>query len=197
MTQLILASSSPRRIELMTNVGFAIEIESPEVDETPVRGESPLEMVKRLSILKAKNVASRRPKDLVIVAADTTVVSPDGKRILGKPRDEREAARMLASLAGKTHTVLTGYTVLRDKKRVTKVVRSRVRIRKLSREEIQRYVATGEPMDKAGAYAAQGIGMAFIESITGSYTNVVGLPMSQLLSDLERSFRVRPGFGVS
>jgi septum formation protein len=135
----------------------------------------------------------------LIIAADTIVVAPDGRTVLGKPRDEAEARRMLGKLAGRTHTVLTGYCILAaaremEPERIVRVVTSRVTMRKLDKSAIERYVASGEPMDKAGAYAAQGLGNALIDRISGSYTNVVGLPMTQLLQDLERKFEL-PLFG--
>jgi septum formation protein len=127
----------------------------------------------------------------IIIAADTIVVSPNGKNILGKPKDQSDAEKTLKSLVGKTHTVLTGYCILvraagqPEKKRIRRV-KSLVKMRSLSPREIARYVKSGEPMDKAGAYAAQGIGTALVESLRGSYTNVVGLPIAQLLLDLEQ-----------
>ena len=125
------------------------------------------------------------------------VVAPDGRTVLGKPRDEREARRMLARLAGRTHQVLTGYCLIaaaRGKRpiRVGRVVSSRVTMRPLTRDDVAAYVRTGESMDKAGAYAAQGFGMALVDSIRGSYTNVVGLPVAQLVRDLEVRFGIHP-----
>jgi septum formation protein len=198
-TKIILASTSPRRIDLMKQVGLHCEVKSPDADETPRRGESPAKLVARLAREKAQSVAKKskpsKSSNTLIIAADTIVVDPSGKTILNKPRNTAEARKMLKMLSGKTHTVLTGYCVYEiDKKtrqHMVRVVRSKVTIRKLSPKQIAAYVATGEPMDKAGAYAAQGIGMAFIEKLNGSYTNVVGLPMSQLLSDLETHFGVR------
>ncbi len=190
----------------MKTARIRVVVASPDTDETRRRGESPRQMVRRLAQEKAQSVAvwaGERYSNAVIIAADTTVVAPDGKKVLGKPRSRDEAVRMLSSLAGETHTVLTGYCVLnvefgnvanlRSKNAdiTTRVVSSKVKMRKLSRQIIERYVESGEPMDKAGAYAAQGIGMNFIDSISGSYTNVVGLPMSQLLSDLECDFGIQ------
>lgn len=191
---IILASTSPRRIELLAQTGLNFQIVPPGIDETVRRGESPRAMVARLAREKAEAVASRQAgtAPTLVIAADTTVVAPDGRTILGKPRDSSEARRMLSLLAGRTHVVLTGYCIWPQGRRMSqpllRVVRSRVGIRALSRPDINAYIRTGEPMDKAGSYAAQGIGMALIQSIQGSYTNVVGLPMCQLLLDLERSF---------
>jgi septum formation protein len=191
--ELILASGSPRRRELLRSVGLKFRVLVPECDETPRKGESPAEMVKRLSAVKALAVRSRLARSnklRVILAADTTVVTPDGRRILGKPRNEAEARKMVAEIAGRTHVVLTGYTIVIENgartDRISRVIRSYVTMRKLDRDGVRAYVATGESMDKAGAYAAQGFGMGFIESLQGSYTNVVGLPISHVLEDLER-----------
>jgi septum formation protein len=200
-TSLVLASTSPRRIDLMKEVGLAVRVESPDADETPMKGESPRSLVTRLARVKAfsigrKGFRGKKGDRELIIAADTIVVAPDGKRILGKPRNAAEARKMLRMLSGKTHRVHTGYCILpveRDgsmKRAITRVVTSRVKMRKLSAVDIERYVKTGEPMDKAGSYAAQGLGMALIESIQGSYTNVVGLPMCQLVMDLEVGFDV-------
>lgn len=192
----ILASTSPRRIELLKAAGLEVEVRAPDADETPKKGELAKAMVARLAREKAQSLM----KDLlwehgaaIVIAADTTVVAPNGKTILGKPVDEADARRMLKMLAGKTHTVHTGFCILsiaREMKpeRVVRVVTTKVTMRKLTAADIEAYVKTREPMDKAGSYAAQGLGMALIERISGSYTNVVGLPLSQLLLDLERKF---------
>jgi septum formation protein len=190
--RLILASSSPRRIELLRQVGFAPIVAAPNADETPKRGEAPRELVQRLAKEKARSIACglAGAEDWIVIAADTIVVAPGGKRILGKPLDVSDARKMLKSLAGRTHVVFTGYCVLSAKKTVVRVVKSNVTMRAMSAADIAAYVDSGEPMDKAGSYAAQGIGMALIEKLSGSYTNVVGLPMAQLLKDLERNFDV-------
>jgi septum formation protein len=209
---IVLASSSPRRIDLLTQAGLPPVIVHPNADETEIKGESPRAMVARLARDKAEAVATRVLAGLapgvkptapaVIIAADTTVVSPDGKKIMGKPLNRADARKMLARLAGREHTVLTGYCVLSldplgksktymrpfSSHVLVRVIVSRVKMRKLSQEDIARYVLTGEPMGKAGAYAAQGVGMALIESISGSYANVVGLPICQLAQDLEEKF---------
>lgn len=196
ITRVILASSSPRRVALLNQAGISVQTVDPRCDETPIRGESPRSMVSRLAQAKAQSVAARVRVDvsetILIVAADTTVVEPSKKRILGKPTDPSDAERMLQRIVGKTHDVLTGFCVIElrfeSTKKVTRVVRTRVSLRKLSRRQISAYVQTGEPLDKAGSYAAQGLGMNFIRSISGSYTNVVGLPMSELLEVLEDEF---------
>jgi septum formation protein len=203
---LVLASTSPRRIDLLREIGLNPRVLKPDVDETPLRGEKPVALVSRLCRAKAESVvtqALRAGRSALIISADTIVVSPTrpkgakkAGKILNKPRTSAEAAAMLRSLAGREHTVLTGYCALfasqGGSEELVRVVQSRVRMRPLSPKEIARYVATGEPMDKAGAYAAQGKGMALIEEIKGSYTNVVGLPVCQLMRDLEEHF----GFSI-
>lgn len=197
----VLASSSPRRIEFMKLAGLSVQIQSPDIDETPKRGESPKALVARLAREKALSVANRgfqggASEVQLVIAADTIVVSPNGKKILGKPADETDARKMLASLSGKKHSVFTSYCVVPVKrngsvgKPLVRVVGSKVKMRKLTARDIDRYIKTGEPMDKAGSYGAQGKGMVLIEGIQGSYTNVVGLPMCQLLADLEKHFKV-------
>jgi septum formation protein len=189
--RIILASGSPRRKELLTLAGLRFGVRLPEVDEEPEKNELPPRMVRRLSREKALEVARRIPfrrGSLFIIAADTTVVSPDGKN-LGKPRDEAEAVRMVGALQGRTHRVHTGYSILRIsggevRAAVSRVITTRVTMRAMSKAEIRDYVSKGECLDKAGAYAAQGHGMALIERISGSYTNVVGIPVTQVLRDL-------------
>ena len=200
---MILASTSPRRIELLQQMNFQFEVVPPSSDEKRLPGEAPRAMVRRLAIDKAQSVTTRVMASTgggLIIAADTIVVAPNGKTVLGKPENVAEAAKMLKMLAGRTHTVFTGYCVLAvargmDTERVVRVVMSRVKMRSLSARDISQYIKTGEPMDKAGSYAAQGVGMALIEGITGSYTNVVGLPMCQLLLDLEKKFSITPWDG--
>ncbi len=197
--RVILASTSPRRVALLRQAGIRAQGIAPNCDEKRLSRESPAEMVRRLAEKKARSVwdALPNPVGRVVIAADTTVVAPGGKMVLGKPRNQRHAARMLRQISGKTHEVLTGYCLIEgspgERPRVLcRVVRSKVTLRALSAEMIRRYVATGEPMDKAGSYAAQGFGMNWISSIRGSYTNVVGLPMCELLEDLERHFEILP-----
>lgn len=197
----VLASTSPRRIELLQQIGLEIEIHSPGVNEDSLPGEKPAALVSRLAREKAASVAARMNNLLCyIIAADTIVVAPDGKTILGKPTNVAHARKMLKMLAGKTHTVFTGYCIFpvtspqkasrRSKKTIplVRAVRSRVTMRSLTAKDIAHYVESGEPMDKAGSYAAQGLGMALIERIDGSYSNVVGLPLCQLAQDLEERF---------
>ncbi len=195
---IILASTSPRRIFLMSQVNLAVEVQTPQCDEKPLTKEKPRDLVFRLARNKAESVhmiAIQKHEQCIILAADTIVVAPGGRKILGKPNSPQEAHKMLKLLSSKKHTVLTGYCILfasrtKKKKRIVRVVQSRVKMRSLTDKEIARYVASGEPMDKAGAYGAQSLGMTLIESIEGSYTNVVGLPMTQIFIDLEKSFDI-------
>jgi septum formation protein len=170
----VLASGSPRRRELLAGLGLTFTVRAADVDETPIPGEAPAACVRRLALAKA---AARIDKGELVLAADTIVVL-DG-RLLGKPRDAADARRMLASIAGREHTVLTGMT-LHDEpsgRQEAVVEASRVRMARMSPHEIEWYVATGEPLDKAGSYAVQGMGALFVEAVYGSYTNVVGLPL--------------------
>jgi septum formation protein len=182
----VLASSSPRRRELLGSIGLDFEIVPSHVPEIHQRGETPEEYVARLSRDKAGAVADTHPSQWVI-AADTTVIFED--ELLEKPVDEADAVRMLEIIAGRTHTVFTAVT-LKNRERDyldTHVTSSEVRMLPLTRAEIEWYVQTGEPLDKAGAYAAQGIGAIFIESIHGSYSNVVGLPLATLYQMLRKA----------
>lgn len=192
---IILASTSPRRIELLKQVGLDFVSVAPFADETPKKKEPAAKMVARLAKEKAESMVNHALREYglgLIIGSDTTVVAPNGK-ILGKPVDRANAIQMLGSLAGKTHTVLTAYCILSvaremAPKKLVRIVTTKVKMRKLSKKQIETYVDTGEMMDKAGAYAAQGIGMSLIESITGSYSNVIGLPVAQLMADLESRF---------
>jgi septum formation protein len=172
--KLILASASPRRAEILTSLGVPFTVDTADIDETPRPGEAPGETAARLAAAKALAVAALRPGAWVL-AADTLVVL--GDTVLGKPADDAEAARMLALLSGRDHRVVTGVCLLSNALPGTTLTEwSRVRFAALSEEELAWYVATGEPRDKAGAYAVQGLGARFIESIEGSFTNVMGLP---------------------
>ena len=184
----------------MAQAMISVDVRSPVAEEFRRRGESPRRMVKRLAFDKASSLASQALKaypQSLIIGADTIVVAPDRRTVLGKPRTPAEAIRMLGQLVGKTHQVLTGYCILtvergRATRALSRVVASQVKMRKVPRVVIDQYVASGEPMDKAGGYGAQGSGMVLIERIGGSYTNVVGLPMAQLLADLEAEFGILP-----
>ena len=182
----ILASASPRRRELLASIGLDFEVLPSNVPEIHEEGEAPEEYVARLSRDKAHALASLHP-DRWVIAADTTVLL--GDQLLEKPTDAADAARMLGAIAGKTHVVYTGVTLenVSSGHRETRVAESEVRMLPLSSSEIEWYVRTGEPLDKAGAYAVQGIGAMFIDSIHGSYTNVVGLPLATLFQMLRKA----------
>jgi septum formation protein len=184
--KLVLASSSPRRRELLSGMGFSLDIVRPEADESARAGESPAELACRLARDKAAEVAFGHfeGRDEIVIGADTIVVL--GGEVLGKPKDAPDAVRMLGKLSGATHEVITAFCVINPGagKEVTRHVHTMVTFRRLSPEMIARYVGAGEPMDKAGAYAAQGVGASLIERIEGSYTNVVGLPLCELAVEL-------------
>lgn len=182
----ILASSSPRRRDLLASIGLEFEVIPSHVPEVHEKGEAAEEYVARLSRDKAEAIARQHPGRWVI-AADTTVLL--GDQLLEKPADPADAVRMLATIAGKTHMVYTGVTLQNVELdyRETRVAESEVRMLPLSRSEIEWYVATGEPLDKAGAYAVHGIASMFIDSIHGSYTNVVGLPLATLFQMMRKA----------
>jgi septum formation protein len=173
--RLILASASPRRMDLLREAGYLFDVEPAHVDESELPSERPREYVLRVAAMKARAIAARHPGDLVL-AADTTVVV-DGE-MLAKPADDADARRMLGLLSGRTHDVLTGVVLVRAGLESSAVVDTRVRFRPLTAADIDWYVASGEPRDKAGAYAVQGLASRFVEEIQGSYTNVVGLPVA-------------------
>ncbi len=190
--RLVLASGSPRRRELLTAAGFHFEIDAADIDESIHDGESPVDATSRLAIGKAEAVVVRRAgrgEREVVLAADTTVVV--GSRILGKPSSHKEAVEMLLSLAGRNHDVLTAWALLETGANGSPprcgIVRSTVRMREVARAEAEAYAATGEPMDKAGAYAAQGEGRRFIGAIVGPLDNVIGLPMEPVVAALARA----------
>lgn len=173
--RLILASASPRRAELLRAAGFQFEVMPADVDEQPWPDEAADPYVRRVALDKARVVALAAP-DGIVLAADTSVVV-DGA-ILGKPSDPADAARMLRRLSGRTHEVLTGVAMLGPAGTRVESSFSHVRFNALSEAEIAWYVASGEPADKAGAYAIQGLGSRFVEEVDGSYSNVVGLPVA-------------------
>jgi septum formation protein len=193
-SRLILASKSPRRYELLKQMGFDFEVIPSRVAENFVKTESPEEHVIRLAEAKAGDVARENP-DRWVIAADTVVYI--GRSILGKPRDREEAAEMLRRLSGQEHRVLTGFSVchLGKKKGNQKAVETTVKVKGLTPDEIEWYVQTGELFDKAGGYAIQGIGSFMIKSIRGSYTNVVGLPLCELIQMLSRLGTIRIAAG--
>ena len=176
---IILASASPRRRELLERVGVkGFTAAPPNVDESVDPGLSPAAMVEELSLRKARAAAENYGPDVLIIAADT-VVALDGT-VLGKPRDEDDAFSMLSALSGREHRVYTGVTVLQGTRAVTEHEVTAVTFRELSPDEIRGYIATGEPLDKAGAYGIQGVGALLVSGIRGDYSNVMGLPVFRL-----------------
>jgi septum formation protein len=184
--RVVLASASPRRHELLGMIGIAHEVDPADIDESVRAGESDTDYALRLATEKGVAVAARHP-DALVIAADTIVVV-DG-RIFGKPVDGADACRMLRVLSGRTHVVHTAVAVVRDAgRRVESEVEStRVTFRELDDSEVAAYVATGEPMDKAGAYGIQGYGATIVERVEGDYFTVMGLALRQLVSLLERA----------
>jgi septum formation protein len=170
----VLASASPRRRELLAGLGLAFTVRAAGIDESPLAGEAPAACVRRLALAKATALAAGGE---LVLGADTVVVL-DGQ-MLGKPRDPADARRMLAAIAGREHTVLTGVALheVAGGRREASVEASRVRMAPMTPREIAWYVASGEPLDKAGSYAVQGVGALFVEAVYGNYTNVVGLPL--------------------
>lgn len=181
--RLILASGSPRRRELLAGCGLSFEVIVPGSSEQPLPKESPEAMVKRLALLKAKEVSTREPQAWVM-GADTDVFI-DGE-ILGKPRDEQDAERMLKKIQGRIHVVWGGFAIVQAARQIEHVeaYQSSVEMAAMDNVLIKRYVATREPADKAGAYAVQGIGAGLVSKIVGSYTNVVGLNLAAVLKAL-------------
>lgn len=189
---LILASQSPRRAELLRNAGFSFEVRPADVDESLRVGEAPLDYVRRLACEKALAVLATAPADAVVLGSDTTVVI-DGES-LGKPTDDDEARRMLARLSGRGHQVMTGVCLAwrmahseAEAEIDCGVEVTEVQFATLTPEEIDAYVATGEPMDKAGAYAIQGRASRWIPRIQGCYFNVVGLPVARVAAMLRQA----------
>jgi septum formation protein len=181
--RVVLASSSPRRRELLTLIGIPHEVAPADIDERYLAGETPLQHAERLAREKGAVVAARDPGALV-VSADTIVVI-DGD-VLGKPRDPADAARMLRRLSDRTHEVYTGVAVSRHGRIESGVEAVDVRFRALGDDEIAAYVATGEPMDKAGAYGIQGLGATIVERIDGDYFAVMGLALGRLVRLMRR-----------
>jgi septum formation protein len=207
---LVLASASPRRQELLRSAGIPFTVQAADIDETPAAGESPRACAQRLAFDKAWAVWRKRPQD-VVLGADTIVVLD--KTILGKPRDAADAARMLRMLSGRVHEVITGVCVLRPVASGKRLVAREtfdlqansesvqvntasestvVTMSDISDEEIRSYIATGEPMDKAGAYAIQGIASRWIPRIEGDYSNVVGLPVAMAYRMLQADASTTP-----
>jgi len=188
MKRIILASASPRRKELLEQIGLQFEVEPSNFDEEITPGSEPHETARKLSLGKAR-AAARKHRNALIIAADTFVVF--GDRILGKPHTNAEAREMLRALNGQAHSVITGFTILDTEtgKVLSRSMETTVHMRKLTLKEIDSYVRTKEPLDKAGGYAIQGLGTVLVERIEGDYSNVVGLPLSALAESL-REFGV-------
>lgn len=190
--RIILASGSPRRKEILEQAGIVCEV-LPSDKEEVITTADPREAVKELSLMKASHIAGLQKEDVIVIGADTVVA--DGSQILGKPENEEDAVRMLRRLSGKSHMVYTGVTLIKieeDRKTVrTFCEETKVTVAPMTEEEIQKYVATREPMDKAGAYGIQGRFSVFVTGIEGEYLNVVGLPAAKVyreLSDLGMTF---------
>lgn len=188
--ELVLASASPRRRELLENIGCSFRVVVSDAEENTDKSLEPYLYVQELALIKAAAVGKRLSANpgLLIIGADTVVYS--GGKILGKPKDEKDAHDMLAELSGKTHEVMTGICVLRtaDAKAVCERAVTKVTFRELSEETIRAYIATGEPFDKAGGYGIQGRGALLVSGIEGDYANVVGLPVSVLSHVLKNEF---------
>jgi len=183
--QMILASASPRRKELLTLTGLKFRVDVSDYEEELHHRMPPHDLAKFLSREKAKAVSAKY-RDAVVIAADTFIVFRGS--LLGKPHTEEEAKRMLEMLNGKSHSVITGFTVFdtANRKRISRSVETRVFFKKLTPAEIDAYVRTGEPLDKAGAYAVQGLGSVIVRKIEGDYFNVIGLPLSALMDSLKK-----------
>jgi septum formation protein len=186
---IILASASPRRKALMDLIGLEFTVDTGSYEETMDIDLPPSKLAKFLSLKKAEAVTSRH-RNAVIVAADTFIVFHG--ELMGKPRDAEEARKMLRKLSGKTHSVITGYTIIdtEHKRELSRAVETKVTFRRITGKEIDAYVRSKEPLDKAGAYAIQGLGAVFVRRIEGDYFNVIGLPLNSLVESLK-------GFGIS
>jgi len=187
--KLILASASPRRKKILELTGLKFSIDAGDYEEDMSLRLKPHQLAKFLSSEKAKTIAAKYTNALVI-AADTFIVFKD--HLMGKPNTREEARRMLTLLSGKAHSVITGFTIIdtNTKKKLSRSVETKVYFRKMTVQEIEAYIKTGEPLDKAGAYAIQGIGAIIVKKIEGDYFNVMGLPLSSLTEALKK-------FGVS
>ena len=187
MSPLILASASPRRSELLRNAGIAFEVDPADIHEEPLAGEAPMDYAQRLARDKAKTVFARH-RDALVLGADTVVVVDD--HLLEKPANAEDAARMLRLLSGRAHHVITGVSLLASDFERTEAEVSQVTFVPMSEPEIAEYVASGEPMDKAGAYGIQGMASRWVERIEGDYFNVVGLPVARVYRMLKHVDRV-------
>ena len=185
MAKIVLASKSPRRQELLKNIGITeFDIRVPEADESYPPNLTPQQVVEHISRVKAEAAAALCAPDEIVITADTMVFLDDQR--LGKPADEADALRMLTALQGRHHTVCTGVTVRRGNESITECETTEVYFRTATETELRGYIATGEPMDKAGAYGIQGLGSLLVEGIRGDYFNVMGLPVLRLSRMLRR-----------
>jgi septum formation protein len=182
--KLVLASGSPRRLQLLASLGLECEVSPVDIDETPRPGEAPPDYARRLAADKVVAALERLPAGRLVLGADTVVAL--GDEILGKPADEADAARMLRRLSGRTHEVHTAVAVGRDGELAFRLATSEVTFRNLRDAEIDAYVATGDPADKAGAYGIQGLAAIFVTRLSGSYSGVVGLPLCETAELLQR-----------
>jgi len=184
--RLILASNSPRRIVLLKSLGYHFDIVPHDIEECILGNVLPMELVQNLAFLKATDVA-RRVSNAIIISADTVIVHK--KSILGKPKDVSDAKRILSILSDSEHDIISGVCVMEmpSRKKMLRIERTHIKMKSMEDEEIDRYILTGEAMDKAGAYAIQGEGRKYIEKIDGSYSNAVGLPL-ELLQEMLNHF---------
>jgi len=184
--RLILASNSPRRIVLLKSLGYHFDIVPHDIEECIIGDVLPMELVQNLAFLKATDVA-RRVSNAIIISADTVIVHK--KSILGKPKDVSDAKRILSILSDSEHDIISGVCVMEmpSRKKMLRIERTHIKMKSMEDEEIDRYILTGEAMDKAGAYAIQGEGRKYIEKIDGSYSNAVGLPL-ELLQEMLNHF---------
>ncbi len=192
---LILASGSPRRKELLEQMGISFEVIPSELDESTLIASSPVDYALAVARAKAESVSRNHRKNWVL-AADTIVCLEN--TIFGKPRDAADANEMLAALSGRDHTVITAYSFMHLQNDFidTRSVSTTVRFKTLSSNEIEWYIHTGEPFGKAGAYAIQGIGAFLVRTIKGSYTNVVGLPLTEVITLLQKAAGLKPGIKI-
>jgi septum formation protein len=185
MRKIILASASPRRKEILANTGLKFTVCSSNYEEDLALAKEPRALARFLSRKKAEDVVQKY-SDAIVIAADTFIVFKN--ELLGKPSDPDDARRMLKMLSGKVHEVITGFTIIdsKSKKKVSRSIETKVYFKKITMTEINAYVRSGEPLDKAGAYAIQGLGAVFIDKIEGDFFNVVGLPICALAESLKK-----------
>lgn len=189
MQKIVLASGSPRRKELLGKIGLNFIVDPSDFEEVLDQTINPLELVKKLSYGKAADVAKRHP-DSIVIGADSVVAI--NNITLGKPHTEAKAIEMLSKLSGTIHSAISGFTIIDTKtgKTISEAVETKIFFRNLTSGEIENYVATGEPLDKAGAYAIQGKGALLVDKIEGDFYNIVGLPLSKLAETLKKEFDI-------